>query len=340
MKRRRGVRRGIVSFITDAYEAQYLRAEVLGASLLLVVALFTASIALDRYIARGGSPYLAAVISAVLVELANEDRATASAGELAINPKLVAAAQAKANDMAEKGYFAHKTPEGYDSWHWFELVGYDYAYAGENLAMNFSESGDVEHAWMNSPTHRANILNEHYTEIGIATAVGMYQGRPTIFVAQMFGRPRPSSKVVLAPPISPEETEVPLIATPPGTASGSVLSGAVDPLDAITEPEQVDEDGDAAVAIVETLPLLDAEDVPWWARVAAAPQSTLRYAYYVIGLFILFALFFDMQLELRWHHMKHAMRAGVVLATMSMLFVVADFVFFAEPILASVASLF
>jgi hypothetical protein len=95
----------------------------------------------------------------------------------------------KANDMATKGYFAHTSPEGLSPWYWFKQAGYDFVYAGENLAVNFSDSAEVDKAWMNSPGHRDNILNTKYTEVGIATANGMYQGRPTTFVVQEFGRP-------------------------------------------------------------------------------------------------------------------------------------------------------
>src|SRR4029079_16600268 len=123
---------------------------------------------LQRFALR--SPETAAVISAVLVDLANGDRAQHGYGTLTLNSTHVAAAQAKANDMAAKGYFAHVSPDGTDPWHWFKEAGYQFDYAGENLAVNFVDSGDVNDAWMNSPTHRDNILNPHYTEIGIATA--------------------------------------------------------------------------------------------------------------------------------------------------------------------------
>lgn len=129
-----------------------------------------------------------------LVALTNADRAEAGLGELTVNKKLVAAAQAKADNMAKNGYFAHQNPDGTDSWHWFRLAGYNYIRAGENLAVNFSEAEDVEEAWMNSPTHRANIMNGKYTEVGIAAAVGTYKGKKTIFVAQMFGTPSGSSE--------------------------------------------------------------------------------------------------------------------------------------------------
>src|SRR3989344_546950 len=121
-----------------------------------------------------------------LIELANDDRAGINLAPLKINPVLVLAAELKAQDMALKNYFAHTSPEGLSPWYWFDKAGYNFAYAGENLAIDFSESANVNAAWMNSPGHRANILNKNFTEIGIATAKGYYQGRETIFVVQLF----------------------------------------------------------------------------------------------------------------------------------------------------------
>jgi len=268
---------------------------------------------------RGASPYLAAVISAVLVDLANDDRSSEALPDLNINPLLVAAAQAKADDMAAKSYFAHKSPDGKDSWHWFKQVGYDYAYAGENLAVNFADSVDVEKAWMQSPTHRANIMNGRYTEIGIATAVGMYQGRQTVFAVQMFGRPAAAAVSTAPAPIA-------------DIAVGSNVLGESDEEDLEPVGALAEQDGDASV-------ILAPEQVPWWGRILAMPLSTLRTIYLVIGFLVLTALFFDMELEWRWHHFKHAMRAGSVLAIMSMLFIAADWFFFAEPILAIAGAL-
>jgi hypothetical protein len=104
------------------------------------------------------------------------------------------AAQEKADDMAQNGYFAHTSPDGKTPWYWLDQVGYNYSYAGENLAVNFTDSQDVTAAWMNSPEHRANILKANYTEVGTGVAEGMYDGNETIFVAQDFGTP-----VVTAP---------------------------------------------------------------------------------------------------------------------------------------------
>ena len=132
---------------------------------------------------------LSAIYAAVLVNLTNQNRATANISKLKTNPTLEKAAQMKADDMAAKGYFSHNTPDGKTPWYWFQKAGYEYIYAGENLAVNFENSEDVETAWMNSPGHFLNIMNPKYTEIGIATSTGIYEGREAIFVVQMFGSP-------------------------------------------------------------------------------------------------------------------------------------------------------
>lgn len=89
--------------------------------------------------------------------------------------------------MVQNGYFSHESPSGLTPWFWLDKVGYDYEYAGENLAVNFTNSEDVSNAWMNSPLHRANILSENYKEIGMAMHDGVYENKDTIFVVQMFG---------------------------------------------------------------------------------------------------------------------------------------------------------
>lgn len=133
--------------------------------------------------------YLASILPSVLDDLTNQNRQSQHLSILTVNPVLNEVAQLKANDMAEKGYFAHTSPEGKAPWYWFKQVGYKYEYAGENLAIDFTDSQDVAKAWMNSPTHRANILKNSYTEMGTGIAIGTYDGNPTIFVAQEFGKP-------------------------------------------------------------------------------------------------------------------------------------------------------
>jgi hypothetical protein len=131
-----------------------------------------------------------------LVDETNQNRASNNLQTLQISPLLQAAAQEKANDMATKGYFAHTSPQGLTPWYWFENVGYSFDYAGENLAVNFTDSQDVTNAWMNSPEHRANILSGDFTQIGIATAQGIYNGQSATYVVEEFGTPAPAAAQV------------------------------------------------------------------------------------------------------------------------------------------------
>lgn len=133
--------------------------------------------------------FFASVLPGVLVELVNASRQNNNLPSLRANPLLEEAARLKVQDMAQRGYFSHNTPDGKTPWYWLDLVGYSFGAAGENLAVNFYDSQDINNAWMLSPAHRANILNYGFTEIGIATAKGTYQGQETIFVVQYFGLP-------------------------------------------------------------------------------------------------------------------------------------------------------
>ncbi len=156
---------------------------LVGVILLELLLLFQVFIVLDK------TGFLASVLPGVLTSLTNEERASNDALPLKENALLVEAAKQKAQDMATYGYFAHTSPDGKTPWYWLEKVGYSYEKAGENLAVNFFDSRDVAVAWMNSPSHRANIVKPEYTEIGIGVAEGKYEGKNTIFVAQFFGTP-------------------------------------------------------------------------------------------------------------------------------------------------------
>lgn len=330
---------------------EYFGAATITAFALLIVLAFSGSV-LHRMALR--SPQVAAVVTAVLVDLANDDRAQAGLPPLSVSPTLTAVAQAKANDMAAKGYFAHTSPQGLDPWHWFTQEGYAFEYAGENLAIDFSDSADVNRAWMNSPTHRENLLDPDYTEIGIATAQGMYQGKMTVFVVQAFGTPgtEAGAQAVAASSVPEEPTEIATAA-----AGAAVLGTAVLPRE-VAAAGSAPQPDDTSQTLVEphrpTMPTITvattdpalagalAEDAsrakPLWRVLVAFPRSTLQYAYYLIGLMVLVALLFETGLELRWHHRQHAARAGVLIASMFVLFFAADVFFFTQPVLAAVAA--
>lgn len=123
-----------------------------------------------------------------VISLVNDARLANKAGILVKDEALTRAAQMKADDMFSKGYFAHTSPQGKTPWVWFEKAGYEYAYAGENLAIHFAQAEDQQRAWMESPTHRKNILNPEYREIGVAVRSGTLEGKKTIVTVQEFGR--------------------------------------------------------------------------------------------------------------------------------------------------------
>ncbi|MCX6764046.1 MAG: CAP domain-containing protein [Candidatus Moranbacteria bacterium] len=122
-----------------------------------------------------------------VITLVNQNRLERNLDPLVINNKLSQVAEAKAHDMINNDYFAHTSPAGVDPWHWFGQGGYDYQYAGENLAMDFLNAEREQKAWMDSPTHQKNILNEKFQETGVAVRQGKINGKITTLVVQVFG---------------------------------------------------------------------------------------------------------------------------------------------------------
>ncbi len=123
-----------------------------------------------------------------IVELTNQKRQELNLPDLKHSTALDQSAKLKAQDMLKNNYFAHTSPQKIKPWHWFKQVNYNYTFAGENLAMNFIEAEDALDAWMNSPTHRDNIISDNYKEIGVAVAVGQINGKQTTIVVQHFGK--------------------------------------------------------------------------------------------------------------------------------------------------------
>ncbi|MFA5000711.1 MAG: CAP domain-containing protein [Candidatus Paceibacterota bacterium] len=136
--------------------------------------------------------FLGAILPALVVDYANLDRAVEKKLPLQTNVLLTQAAQLKAEDMAKRSYFSHEGPDGEAPWIWLDRVGYKYVYAGENLALNFYDSGQVNQAWLNSFQHRANIMNKNFTEIGVGSATGQFEGRNSVFIVQFFGSTKTS----------------------------------------------------------------------------------------------------------------------------------------------------
>lgn len=122
-----------------------------------------------------------------LLEETNKKRQENNLPPLVLNNDLNNAAGKKAQDMFSYNYWAHNSPTGTTPWSFFASSGYKYTYAGENLARDFDYSQRVVEAWVESPTHRANLLSPNYREIGFAVVNGKLQGEDTTLVVQFFG---------------------------------------------------------------------------------------------------------------------------------------------------------
>lgn len=163
-----------------------LRHHVLaGYSVLLVllkVFAVTAAVALPA-----ASVYSSAITRANIISLTNQTRSGLGLPALVENGLLDAAAQNKAADMLADQYFAHTSPDGVTPWNFINGAGYYYQYAGENLAVHYSSAENVLSGWMASPTHRANIVDERYSDIGVGVSQGPFEDYDSTFVVQMFG---------------------------------------------------------------------------------------------------------------------------------------------------------
>lgn len=133
-----------------------------------------------------------------LIALTNQKRQEQGLSMLKHNPILDEAARLKAVDMFANDYWAHVAPDGTTPWHWFKVAGYDYYMAGENLARDFNTSAGVVNAWMASSTHRENILQHDFTEIGLAVVNGILDDEETTLVVQFFGKPAETFSVASA----------------------------------------------------------------------------------------------------------------------------------------------
>lgn len=185
--------------------------------------------------------YAANISPSEVISLTNKERASLGLSPLTENKTLDSAALAKGNDMLAKGYWAHFAPDGTSPWSFFTGFGYKYQYAGENLARDFTNAGSAVTAWMNSPSHKENILNPHYREIGIGVVQGNLGGNDTTIIVQFFGTPlggKPSIPIAKAEDVAPKEVEkvvpekIQVVATPlpvSATSAGSIQQTKISP---------------------------------------------------------------------------------------------------------------
>lgn len=173
--------------------------------------------------------YAANISPSEVIRLTNVQRADNGLGPLAESTILDAAALAKGNDMLARGYWAHFAPDGTSPWSFFLKFGYKYSYAGENLARDFPDAASAVTAWMNSPSHRENMLNPNYKDIGIGVVEGSLSGVDTTIIVQFFGAPLSGSAETI-PVVQAKET-VPVVTN--STPAPSVIPSPT-PVETVT----------------------------------------------------------------------------------------------------------
>ncbi|MBP6856456.1 MAG: hypothetical protein KBC42_01485 [Candidatus Pacebacteria bacterium] len=272
----------------------------------------------SSYLVKNSSSLLGNIYTAVLVDLTNDTRVSENKTPLIVNPQLEFAAQLKASDMVSKNYFAHTSPEGITPWYWFKKAGYSFSYAGENLAVGFVQSEDVNNGWLNSPTHKANIIDEHFTEIGIATMKGVRKGKDAVYVVQMFGKPK-TTLPVAPKTILTEVAPATLVATNENTQSANVLSAtAEDSSNSGTLfVKEVYNDDSLAIVVNDDISQVQAQNstasdtitVPHYStrfeRFIANQSLLVSYVLLILMVVVLVGLLIFLVHEVRMRHYKH-----------------------------------
>lgn len=187
MKLKRLLKHYFIPHKGNAYRPHALRHKILSAySLLMILSQFV----FGATIYAGPVSVDAEVLSSNIIAYTNQEREANKLASLYKSELLTQTAELKLKDMFEKNYWDHTGPNGETAWDFMETNNYRYLLAGENLARGYTGSQEVVRAWMNSPTHRSNILNPRFKEIGIAAGTGKIKGQTTTVIVQLFGEPK------------------------------------------------------------------------------------------------------------------------------------------------------
>jgi len=103
------------------------------------------------------------------------------------NDKLADAASLKAEDMFSNNYFDHISASGKNAWDFVFDAGYDYKFAGENLAMDFNSVAEADVAWQNSQSHFSNMISKNFSDFGFAQKKGVLMGKEVVVYVEIFG---------------------------------------------------------------------------------------------------------------------------------------------------------
>ena len=175
-----------VPFEGNDYRPWFLQSKIL--MYVVVFLLIAKIITIGFFLPFPKNFFFADITKIDLLNLLNQNREEYGLAPLTQSNTLDQAAELKARDMIAHGYFSHESPSGVSPWFWFKQAGYEYKYAGENLAVGFADSSVVYNAWFNSSSHKDNLLNKNYKEVGTAIVQG-FGANGSMVVVQLFGSP-------------------------------------------------------------------------------------------------------------------------------------------------------
>jgi len=166
--------------------------------LAILIVIFTIPFAISSYnIIAPQSSYAASIEiqppsikSEEIIKLTNLERKKHNLNELKYSPQLARLAEIRIIDMKAQHYFSHTNPQGEGLRYFLKQIDYDYLIAGENLAINFYDNHEVVQAWMGSSSHKNNILNPLYKEIGVWHGIAEIGGKDRMIIAMILGRER------------------------------------------------------------------------------------------------------------------------------------------------------
>jgi hypothetical protein len=240
------IKQSILPSEDNNYKSKFLQSNILLCFVVLLLALKIATILIPINLPQ--NIFFADITRLALENSINQTRQSLGLNSLSENTKLNQAAQLKAENMLQNQYFSHTSPSGITPWFWFRKAEYNYKYAGENLAVGFFDSQEVYDAWLNSPSHKANILNPNYTEVGTAVLSG-FGPNNSIIVVQEFGSPLPvkqittksnAPKPVAVKPKTPApvaNTQTPISTPAANEANEKVLSQTTESLNSLESPK-------------------------------------------------------------------------------------------------------
>lgn len=192
---------------TNNYRPKFLHHKIL-----LLTISFLLMYGLTISLIRNNYPSVLGVSSDIslqqLLDLTNKQRIQNNLPPLTDSQALDIAAGNKATDMFSKDYWAHISPIGTTPWAFIKSAGYNYIYAGENLAKGFNSATDVINAWMASPDHRENMLSPNYKNVGFAVQTGRLNGEDTVLVVELLGSTTFAPEPIANIPSEPAKVEV------------------------------------------------------------------------------------------------------------------------------------